>query len=311
MALSLITPPAGEPLTLAELRTWMRLDGANAEPAPIAPLAALAGVGAGNVDNGAHRYLATFVTADGETEGGGISAALTVADKTVNGKVALSAIALGGSAVTSRKLYRTQAGGATYLFLATIADNTTTTFTDNIADASLGAQAPTVNTTVDPLLAALLTAARLNLEGRDGWLNRAFVTQTWELMLDRFPLGAIEVPLPPLQSVTSLKYLDTAGVEQTLATDKYRVDVASVPARITPAYAAIWPSTYAVMNAVTVRFVAGYGAAAAVPEGIKVGIKALTAHFYEHREPVGGPPLSKIPLHVESLLAPYRVWSSA
>ena len=39
--------------------------------------------------------------------------------------------------VTSRRLYRTTTGGATYFFLATIADNTTTTYTDNTADAGL------------------------------------------------------------------------------------------------------------------------------------------------------------------------------
>ncbi len=52
----------------------------------------------------------TFVTADGETDGGDVSASLTVADKAVNGQVTVSNIPVGGSAVTSRKLYRTAAG---------------------------------------------------------------------------------------------------------------------------------------------------------------------------------------------------------
>ena len=45
----------------------------------------------------------------------------------------------GGTAslATSRKIYRTKAGGATYYLLTTIADNSTTIYTDNTADVSL------------------------------------------------------------------------------------------------------------------------------------------------------------------------------
>jgi hypothetical protein len=50
--------------------------------------------------------------------------------------------------VTSRKLYRTAAGGSTYLLAATIADNSTTTYTDSLVDGSLGAAAPTVLTAI-------------------------------------------------------------------------------------------------------------------------------------------------------------------
>jgi hypothetical protein len=61
-------------------------------------------------------------------------------------RVALSAIPLGPTGTTSRKVYRTAAGGATYKLVTTIADNTTTTYTDTLADASLGATVPSTNT---------------------------------------------------------------------------------------------------------------------------------------------------------------------
>lgn len=113
---------------------------------PGACVAALAGAGAGNVDNGTHAYRITFVTATGES-GGGTPITVTVADKTVNGKVSLSSIATGLSGVvTSRNIYRTKAGGGPFYLLANIADNTTTTYTDNTADSSLGATlCPTSN----------------------------------------------------------------------------------------------------------------------------------------------------------------------
>ena len=59
--------PTVEPVTLAEVAAHLRLDAGSFEPAPAAFTAALAGLGAGNVDNGAHSWLATFVTAAGET----------------------------------------------------------------------------------------------------------------------------------------------------------------------------------------------------------------------------------------------------
>jgi hypothetical protein len=73
-----LTPPATEPLTLDEAKAFCRLDGTNAEPKPpaITAVALAAPAAPGNVDNGAHRYLATFVTSIGETEAGVVSAAV-------------------------------------------------------------------------------------------------------------------------------------------------------------------------------------------------------------------------------------------
>jgi len=58
-------------------------------------------------------------------------------------QVSLSGIATGVAAVTARKLYRTAAGQTALKLLTTIVDNATTTFLDAIADAALGAAAPT------------------------------------------------------------------------------------------------------------------------------------------------------------------------
>ena len=104
---------------------------------------------AGNVTNGAHRWLATFSSALGETDAGTVSAEITVTNNAVNGKVELTDIPIGPLLTTSRKLYRTEAGGTVYKLLAILSDNTTTVYTDNIADGSLGSVAPTVNLAID------------------------------------------------------------------------------------------------------------------------------------------------------------------
>jgi len=61
-------------------------------------------------------------------------------------KINLTGIPIGGASVTQRKVYRTVAGGSTLKLLTTLADNTTTTYPDTTADASLGATAPASDT---------------------------------------------------------------------------------------------------------------------------------------------------------------------
>lgn len=144
---------------------------------PGAPTVALAGLGAGNLTNGAYTYQVTYVTALGETEAGTTSGTVTVVDATTNGQVALSAIPVSSSSdVTSRKIYRTISGGTAYKLLTTIADNTTTTFTDNVADGSLGATAPTINTTSGKILAG--GATMIQLDSANGNMGLVGTTPT-------------------------------------------------------------------------------------------------------------------------------------
>lgn len=303
MSIVVYSAAATEPLTVAEVAAKCRIDAANTEPAPGAVTVALAAPAiAGNVTAGVHRYLATFVTADGETQAGTVSDPVTVADAAINGKVELTAIPIGGALVTSRKLYRTAAGGSTYLLLATIANNTATTYTDNIADASLGAGAPSSNTTGDPELARMIASARAEAEKE---LGRYLVTQTLDAYFDDFPRycnKAFPDPcfrLPPLQSVSAITYVDADGTTQTLAADQYTVDAVSQPARITPAYGVSWPATRAQTNAVKVRFVAGYGAAAAVPACVKDWMLARIGARYWKQD---------IPEYSDCLLDNEKVW---
>lgn len=162
----------------------------------------------------------------------------------------------------------------------------------------------------DSLISALIVAAR---EHAEAITRRAFITQTLKLSMDAFPVnnGPIYVPMPPLQSVNSLKYFNTGGVEQTLTegTD-YLVDNESEPGRITPAPDTGWPATQNRPNAVSVEFVAGFGDASKVPQGIKQAILLMVGHWYENREAVTmqGNNAGELPMAVDSLLMMHRIW---
>jgi uncharacterized phiE125 gp8 family phage protein len=305
MSLVLVTPPATEPLSLQEVRTHLRLDATNVEPAPASLLAALASL-AGNVDVGTHRYCLTFVTADGETQAGDESNVVTVTVST-NARVALTEIPTGGALVTARKLYRTKAGLNVFYLLATIADNTTTTYTDNIADASLGAEVPTENTTGDTELAALIAAVRVHVEND---LRRALITQQWRYRLSSFP-DCVEIALPktPVISIDSVTYLDTDGVSQTLATNQYDTEIGeTLPNVIHRAYNVTWPSVQASRVPVSILFTAGYGPAASdVPLPIRHAMKLMIGELYENRESVNVGNIVNVMPAYDRLLSPYRV----
>jgi len=101
----------------------------------------------GSCTAGTHYWFVTFVTNGSESRP---SAASTVQTCTgPNGTVGLSSIPLGPTGTTARKIYRTKAGAAntdTPFLLTTISDNSTTIFSDTIADGSLGSAVATGET---------------------------------------------------------------------------------------------------------------------------------------------------------------------
>lgn len=131
--------------------TWLSGAGSDIRHSPVqeaitAPAGADSGVA--GVLNGTYTYMCTFVTADGETEGRVQSSNVTVTNKKIN----LTAIPVStDSRVIARNIYRKPASASADVvplnFLVQIADNTTTTYQDNIADASLGALVNRINTT--------------------------------------------------------------------------------------------------------------------------------------------------------------------
>lgn len=111
---------------------------------PTAPSAADSGV-AGN-PNGTYYYGVSYLTSYGETEMSVDSNVIAV----VNKKISLTNIPVSSNPnVTARRIYRTTAGGTSILkyLVGTINDNVTTTYTDDVADGSLGVACPRVNTT--------------------------------------------------------------------------------------------------------------------------------------------------------------------
>lgn len=134
----------------------------------------------------------------------------------------------------------------------------------------------------DEVVQAFITAARQTIDGADGWLGRALITQSWLGSLDYFPAcdgGRIFIPLPPLQEITSLSYLDGGGASVVVDPAAYQVVMGPRP-YILPVYNSSWPAVTCRADAVTIEFTAGYGDAGAdVPEPIRTAIALMTGDF--------------------------------
>lgn len=158
----------------------------------------------------------------------------------------------------------------------------------------------------DIYISSLIVVAR---EFAESFLDRALITQTWDYAIDAFPISSlpISIPRPKLQSVSSVKYIDTNGVEQTWGAANYRVLADGDRGRVALAYNTTYPDIRSQLNAVTVRFVAGYGLPADVPQSIKQAMLLLIGNYFERREAtIAGTIIAVVPLAVENLLWPHR-----
>lgn len=101
---------------------------------------------------GGYQYAVAFGT-PGITSGlTGIGPTASITTTSGNQAVNLSNIPTGPAPTSQRNLYRTKVGGSTFFLLATLADNTTTTYADTTADASLGTQQPPFSNNTGALL---------------------------------------------------------------------------------------------------------------------------------------------------------------
>jgi len=158
----------------------------------------------------------------------------------------------------------------------------------------------------DEYIMTLITVAR---EWAEAFTNRALITQTWRATFDNgtLPTGnIIELPRPPLVSVTSITYVDTDGDQQTLATSYYTVDTETSPGRI---LFEDMPAIKSTLSSLVVNYTCGYGASGDdVPSRFHQAILYLVNHFYENRLPVqmAGNPVP-VPMTAEWLLKELKV----
>lgn len=156
----------------------------------------------------------------------------------------------------------------------------------------------------DVLIRSMIETAKEYVETRTG---RTLITTTYALKRDCFPQRGkyLALKFPPLQSIIDVTYFDADNVSQTLAAAKYRLLVDEYcESGLELDAKEEWPATYDREDAVTVNFIAGYGADdVLVPAIAKHAILLLVGHWYENREAVLVGTVSKeLELTIDTLL---------
>lgn len=157
------------------------------------------------------------------------------------------------------------------------------------------------------LITRYIKAARVACEN---YLNLTISPKTLEVVLPSFAGFDGVIPLGPVQSIVSLKYIDTNGVEQTFSSASYSLDQYSQPNMLRLGYGLTWPSLRTQYDAVKLRYIAGYAFNESPPKPVPptvVQAMLLTVdHFMENRTAVDIDTLRPLPLGVKYLLDPHR-----
>jgi len=180
----------------------------------------------------------------------------------------------------------------------------------SLAEARLWCRVDDDYTGDDAMLSSLITGFRTQAEHETG---RKFLSTTLEQVLDAFPSVELVLAEQPVSSITSIKYLDTSGVEQTLNSDAYVLDTASNPAFVLPADGYDWPETFDGINAVRVRFVQGWSSASdPLVQPLRMWMQMQIETAYKLRGGiVAGLSVTELPSRfVDRLLDSYKVYGA-
>ena len=160
----------------------------------------------------------------------------------------------------------------------------------------------------EELIGKHITAARAYVEDYTG---TRLITQTLTLRTDDWA-DLENLPVAPVQSITSITYVDTDGATQTLATTVYEARLYGLEPSVVLKYNQTWP-TIRMGSQITVTAVVGYGGAgSSVPPAVIQAMKLMAADMFRFRETaqvgsVAG--VYPVATTVENLLANHRKYA--
>lgn len=171
----------------------------------------------------------------------------------------------------------------------------------SVADATAHVKADTSDTEDQAYILGLTKAARAFVESYTGL---KLVTQTVKLRRGDL-CNSMILPVAPVQSISSVEYLDSAGATQTLSTNVWDASLYGYSPTLRLAYGQSWPSLYSSPEAVVVTAVVGF---TELPEDIEHALKLLVSTWYDQRAGTSDKPITETPHAVTALLSNHRLF---
>jgi len=158
------------------------------------------------------------------------------------------------------------------------------------------------STAENTLIEALINTAH---ELAENYTRQLLGAQTWKLTIDELCGHYIFIDKYPVISIDSIVYVDSSGIDQTVPTTDYQVDLLSNQTRI---YFLNIPILfqYFILNAITVNFTAGL---IECPSILKSAMLLMIGHLYENRQDVvTGTQVAEIPMTSRYLMDKIKIY---
>jgi uncharacterized phiE125 gp8 family phage protein len=156
--------------------------------------------------------------------------------------------------------------------------------------------------TFDVELGLYIKAARAHAEEITG---TALMTQTLLMRASCFD-DLDKLPSAPLQSITSVKYLDGTGVEQLIDPSVYDAVLVGMRPFIRRKVGQAWPiQPLNVRDAIRIEALAGYGAIKAIPDDVRLAMLLMIGEWFKEREESGAADTERVSSASRSLLKPH------
>jgi uncharacterized phiE125 gp8 family phage protein len=150
----------------------------------------------------------------------------------------------------------------------------------------------------DVELQQLVTGAREQYE-RD--TSQVLASSSWQIRFDDWPVEYFEIDARPITAIERIRYYDTTGTLQTVASSVYELDAAYPVARIRLGDNQQWPTARGHEGDILIDYTAGYASQAAVPASIKHAVMLLAATWFEQRTAVGSA-MQELPLSYTAMV---------
>jgi uncharacterized phiE125 gp8 family phage protein len=158
------------------------------------------------------------------------------------------------------------------------------------------------DTDSDDLIAMYLEAAEQSL----AYVGRALKPASYALDIYSYPLRVIDLPMPPLRTVTAVKTPDATGVLTAIDTANYSIAQTSEGrGSLVASTAYVWPAIAYSPGSVSasIEFTAGYDV---VPSALRAAILLIAGALYDNRSAVAPISLYQMPMGVDALVSPFR-----